>query len=244
MDKYQYTKESYNEWSKKMTQKTWNMRYSGAYLVSKFLVDYALLLQVDFRDKKVLNVGCAEPIDEAYFMSRVSEWCAVDINESIIEASKKLLQNELSESLNKKLKFHVENASQLSFPDQCFDIVVSFSVIDHIPEAENRRKAVDEMCRVLKTGGHLVLTVPNRWDWRRTYICRKKQKRGEFPHGYEYQFSPLELKRMIKDNGLKIIDRASTEFNPVSNICRFLRLTGLQRVFMYFGERFGYLARK
>lgn len=50
-----------------------------------------------------------------------------------------------------------ENALDLSFEDNSFDIIISNDVYEHIPDIE---KAFSEAYRTLKTGGYLVYTVP------------------------------------------------------------------------------------
>ncbi len=142
------------------------------------------------------------------------------------------------------MKFIVGDATKLDFESEFYDVVVSFSTIDHIPSKGDRAKAISEMCRVLKRGGYLVITVPNRWDFYYSYHSNKLQREGKAIFGYEYQFSPLELKRMLKANGLRIVDCASTAFNPCSYFDRLLRKLKLARLKIYFGTRFGYLAQK
>ncbi|MFN2370027.1 MAG: methyltransferase domain-containing protein [Candidatus Krumholzibacteriia bacterium] len=45
-------------------------------------------------------------------------------------------------------------------PDGCADAVTCFTVLEHVPD---ERAALAEMRRLLRPGGRLVLTVPNRW---------------------------------------------------------------------------------
>jgi len=47
----------------------------------------------------------------------------------------------------------------LPYPDKTFDLVLSHEVLEHV---ENDRQAASEMARVLRTGGRLVLFLPNR----------------------------------------------------------------------------------
>jgi ubiquinone/menaquinone biosynthesis C-methylase UbiE len=55
------------------------------------------------------------------------------------------------------------DACRLAFADASFDIVVSSECIEHTADP---RRALTEMCRVLKPGGLLVVTVPNQfWRW-------------------------------------------------------------------------------
>jgi len=220
---------------------SWRYRYDNSYLTSKVLTDYALLSRVDFDGKRVVNIGCFEPIDEVYYASRVGEWYAIDINKEAIDVAQEIVNRELSEELKGKIRFKVDDATSLSFPDNSFDIAVSFSTLDHIPSAKCREKAIGEMCRVLKKGGYLVITVPNRWN----LFYRLRVRKGNIKaHGYEYGFSPLELKGLICKNGMKIVESTSSSFNPLSFMHLSLRRLGLGGLIKLFGIRFGYLAQK
>jgi ubiquinone/menaquinone biosynthesis C-methylase UbiE len=233
---------AYTEFAERM--KNWPNKYDIGRQTSKLLSDYALLSRIDLRGKKVLNVGISEPDDEVYFANIAKEWHALDINEEIILAASKLASEALPPHLYAKLKFIVGDATALDFDDESYDVVVSFSTIDHIPGEENRKKAIDEMCRVLKRGGHLIVTVPNKWDVIYSHHSNKLQREGKAIFGYEYQFSPLELRKMIISNGLEILDFASTSFNPLSYFDQLLRKLKLHKLKIYFGTRLGFLARK
>lgn len=53
----------------------------------------------------------------------------------------------------------VGSVMSFSFQDATFDVVLSTEVIEHVPHPPT---AVREFARVLKSGGHLVLSTPNR----------------------------------------------------------------------------------
>lgn len=57
------------------------------------------------------------------------------------------------------VSFLVGDGTQLAFPDKTFDYVTSFETVEHIPEYE---EFLSELRRVLKPGGTLVLSTPNR----------------------------------------------------------------------------------
>ena len=46
------------------------------------------------------------------------------------------------------------------YPDQCFDVVLSFDVLEHIPDTDRH---LVEVKRVLKPGGCYLLQTPNKW---------------------------------------------------------------------------------
>ncbi len=233
-------KEAYTEFAKNC--QNWPNKYNIGRQIAKMLSDYTLLSKVELINKKILNIGCSEPVDEVYWVNLVKEWHAIDINEAIVQTARKSAAEVLSHRSYSKLKFIVADVTKLSLENEYYDVVVSFSTIDHIPGKENRIRAISEMCRVLKKRGYIVITVPNRWDIRYSYYSNKLQREGKAIFGYEYQFSPLELKKMLTSNGLRIVDCASTAFNPYSYFDRLLRKLRVPKV--YFGTRFGYLGQK
>lgn len=52
------------------------------------------------------------------------------------------------------------NGERLPFPDECFEVVVSFAVLEHVAD---ETAGLREMIRVLKVGGQCVISVPNKW---------------------------------------------------------------------------------
>lgn len=58
------------------------------------------------------------------------------------------------------LKFVQADGLNLPFPDQSFDLVVSFAVIEHVGSRSRQKAFVRELCRVGKT---CFITTPNRW---------------------------------------------------------------------------------
>ncbi len=57
---------------------------------------------------------------------------------------------------------------RIPLADGAADIVTSFTVLEHVPD---ERAALAEMHRVLKPGGHLIISVPNRWWIFETHGC-------------------------------------------------------------------------
>lgn len=47
----------------------------------------------------------------------------------------------------------------LPFRDECFDAVLSLSVIHHFATAERRIRAIRELARILKVGGKIIISV-------------------------------------------------------------------------------------
>lgn len=77
-----------------------------------------------------------------------------------------------------------EDATQLTFANDSFDVVLSFEVLEHIPDY---RKALCETQRVLRQGGRFYFTAPFVPFWQET-IVRAKIENGEIVHILEPEY--------------------------------------------------------
>lgn len=68
-----------------------------------------------------------------------------------------------------------ENAAQMSFPDDTFDLVVSNLCLHNIEDRATRQKAVREIARVLKPGGEAILS-----DFKSTARYARELRRAGF----------------------------------------------------------------
>ena len=218
------------------------------YMTSKQLCDSALLQQAEIDDAEVLNLGCSFPLDEMASAHRTRRWVATDLGEQTIRVAEEAARRHLSDEVLEKLSFEVADGTQLPYPDESFDVAVSFSTVDHVPSADGRQRFIDEMARVTRRGGRVVVTVPNRWN--RGYANRAKILGPDrAPEFYEYCFSPPEIRRMVESAGLRIRRFTSTAELPV--LAPRLLLPRLQqrplvsvynRIAREFGVRMGVLA--
>jgi SAM-dependent methyltransferase len=227
-------------------------RYQYTYMTSKFRSDYTLMDKVGVDGKYVLNVGCSFPVDELYYAHKVGRWVAVDLSPRSLEGAAEIVNRELHPDLARKFSFKVADATDLPFDDDTFDLSICMSTIDHLPSAEARRKAVEEMARTTKPGGHVVVTVPNRWDLPYAAGVRKMMRDKTLHYGYAYLFSPIEIRKIGERAGLKPIHFASCVAPPevwidgypalirwpAKGVFRLIEVAG------YFGRRVGYAFEK
>lgn len=212
------------------------------YIGYKLLSDWTLLSRIDLTNRRVLNVGCFEPIDELFWARKVKEWVGIDFSPKSIRAAKEIIRNELSEKLAKKIKFEIADARDLPFKNESFDIAVSFSTIEHIPGKKNREKAIKEMVRVTKKGGYLVITVPNRLNFYTYREHKKLMKLGRNDFGYECFYTPWQLRKLLVKNELKILYFISELWLPGGYPYYSFRI--FNKLVRYFGHRIGYLVQK
>jgi ubiquinone/menaquinone biosynthesis C-methylase UbiE len=101
------------------------------------------------KGKQVLEIGIGNGADGAMFALNGGYYTGADLTEAALEATRKHF-----EVLGLKGRFQKENAEQLSFTCNSFDIVYSHGVLHHTP---NIRQAIDEVWRVLKPGGRAII---------------------------------------------------------------------------------------
>lgn len=189
-------------------------RDNHTYMTSKLRCDYALVEKVGIAGKSVLNVGCSFPVDELHYARKIAHWTAIDLSEDSLRVAEQILRRELHPALAEKFTFRTADASALPFDDGTFDLAVSMSTFDHLPTAEERQKAVDEMARVVRPGGHVVVTVANWWNLPYAAGIWKMSRDKTLHYGYAYLFSPIELRRIVKRAGLVPLHFASSITPP------------------------------
>lgn len=99
----------------------------------------------------------------------------VDISKKLLSFSKKYCKKN-----NLPICFKKENAMNLSFPKEYFDVVFfSYNGFMTIPKKENRIKALQEIYRVLKPNGLFIFTAHNRDDLRFASYWEKEKQNWE-----------------------------------------------------------------
>jgi len=107
----------------------------------------------NINDKKILDIGCGFGWCELNFLKRkASHITCTEISDHDLETIRKYVKNP-------KVKTVVASALDLPFPDNSFDTVVSWEVIEHIP-VNTEDKMFTEIFRVLKPGGVFYLSTP------------------------------------------------------------------------------------
>ncbi|MBI2606419.1 MAG: class I SAM-dependent methyltransferase [Deltaproteobacteria bacterium] len=112
------------------------------------------LLEISPEDA-ILNVGCFDGGLEYHFLlGKVREFHGIDMNPEAIARARAWS----FALLERPDYFQIAPAENIPFPDAYFDKVLCLDTFEHVLD-EN--KAADEIFRVLKPGGALVLSVPH-----------------------------------------------------------------------------------
>jgi len=204
------------------------------------------LLDVPFDpNKKLLDVACGAG-GFLYYAERRLSCSGIDISRVAIEYAKKLL---------KSGKVEVGKAEALPYPDNEFDFVTCLGSLEHFLD---QARALQEMRRVLKEDGRMLIEVPNLyalslivWAW--LTGGEPLGKRGGQP--IEQADTIRGWQQLIEGNGFKVIKVAIYNWrtHPLELIHIELSLRGLLRLLIRLtsfliprnlSENFVYIVRK
>jgi SAM-dependent methyltransferase len=121
----------------------------------------------------LLDVGCGGRPHESIFLPYVDRYIGVDTPASALS------------------RVDVAAiASHLPFPDQTFDTVLCTEVLEHLSDPAT---CLREMGRVLRVGGHLILTTPQLWHLH------------EEPYDF-FRYTRYGLSHLCNGAGLKVVE--------------------------------------
>ena len=181
--------------------------------------------------KKILDIGCGD----GSFIIKFKKHCetfGVDISWNAIKMAKEVGIN----------AYHVDVSSEkLPFQDEYFDIIYMGDVIEHLT---NPDFAINEVIRVTKTNGFLVLSTPNLAWWLNRLLLllgmqplfsevstvktfgRGPRSYDFFPVGHLRLFTYKALKEFLTYYHLKIVRAEGAHYDALPKI-----LSNIDKVF-------------
>lgn len=162
----------------------------------KFL-DFMKEILVNLKnDAKVLEIGAGTAIDSAYLAKEFPHlrFYGTDISQRSID-----LGNKIIKAMGAKVELVLDDATKSKFDDEFFDLIFSQGVVEHFSDPS---LIMREQVRILKNGGYLVIDVPQKYNPYTIYKHRAI-KRGEWPYGWETEYSVWGLRKLGKQYGLK-----------------------------------------
>jgi len=137
------------------------------------------------KDKVVLDVACGAGIGARYLLNAGAHSClGLDIDRATIDYARAAYDG---------CQFEECDAANLCVPDSSIDVVVSFETIEHL---KDQLKFLSECNRVLRPGGVLICSTPNRtmsrWAPKNPYHLHEFAV-AEFRHVLESLFTDVQL---------------------------------------------------
>lgn len=143
----------------------------------------------------ILEVGVGQGVVLKNIQRRggkgVGSLTGIDLSDRLIEMAKKLVP---------EAKILKADAEQLPFQNNSFDFVVVVDTFQYLLDFD---KVLQEINRVLRPGGKLIVTVPNKkWILFNRYIKARKNLQPIEDHFFDFE----EMKQLLKRNGFAIVD--------------------------------------
>ncbi|MEK6953182.1 MAG: class I SAM-dependent methyltransferase [Nanoarchaeota archaeon] len=119
------------------------------------------LLEMDFiRDLLepkdiVLDIGCGNGYQTLYYADKVKKITGIDYSENFIEAANKAKEKS---QFKKKVEFKVGDVLDLNNPENSVDIAICERLLINLPTYKDQEKAIQNIHKVLKKGGKLILS--------------------------------------------------------------------------------------
>lgn len=124
----------------------------------------------------------------------------------------------------------VGDVLEARFPSQSFDVITLYQVLEHLP---NPGEYLDEIHRLLKPGGWLILEVPNAGGVEaRLFGCAWLA--WDPPH-HLYHFAPEVLIPSVEQRGLRVVETGffSLEYGPFTFLQSCLNLLSAEKNLLY-----------
>ncbi len=145
----------------------------------------------NLKDKTLLDAGCGTGLFTKRAIERNAKVTSIDIAPKLVELTKR--KNPSTNAIEASLL-------QLPFEDDTFDYVISSDVIEH---TTNPYDATKELIRVLKPGGKICITVPNRTFWFFSVKIANLLKIRDY-QGYENWVHYNEFRKFLIQNKIEI----------------------------------------
>ena len=141
----------------------------------------------------VLELGCGTGYFTQELARSGADVVAIDVSPELLEIAR-------SNCSAPNVRYQIENAYGLSYPEAVFDSVVGSSVLHHLEIAA----ALRNIYRVLKPGGTIYFTEPNMLNPQiaiQKNVPLIKQKLGDSPD--ETAFFRWSLRRLLEQTGYR-----------------------------------------
>lgn len=171
---------------------------------------------------KVLDIGCGNGRLLKLFEDKEVDYLGIDYSEPLVEIARESFPDR---------RFEVGDLLDLKQPSDEFDVVFLIAVLHHIPSDKLRRRALEQIYRVLKPGGLLLMTNWNLWQVRfwhyhlKFYQERQKGKidldpgdiirewSGTGNYRYVHAFTLNELNELAQAIGFKVVENKYVKYS-------------------------------
>lgn len=175
---------------------------------------------------EALDIGCSTGGFTGVLAKHCQSVVGVDLSKNAIDlANSHFSQNELSNCIAK-----LGNGCHLDFDHETFDLIQMIDVIHHV---ENAEKLCQEVHRILRPGGKLIVFEPNKYNLALWLMCAiDRNEWGALKLGSKQRYKTLFAEHFhietIEYNGLLIGPNGQTSTRIADWLCQQQGFPGLQ----------------
>lgn len=214
------------------TASDWSGERLETYITNEIMVEhihrYAIACEL-VQNKKVLDIACGEGYGSYLMANDAFSVTGIDINSIVIEKAREKYKRS-------NLQFLQGAAEKIPVEDHVFDIVVSFETIEHL---ENHQLIFNEIKRVLKPEGVLIISTPNKlfYSDKNGYVNpyhKKELYLNEFKDLLSKSFINYRVYSQTYINGslIREIDSESIKDVYSGSYQNFYKMSGAPMLFM------------
>lgn len=159
--------------------------------------------------KQVLDVGCGAGLLTEPLTRLGANVTGIDAAIENVQAARAH-----AEAMGLSIAYRSGEVGALLLDDARFDLITSMEVIEHVADPA---VFIAALASLLKPGGLLVISTPNRTPQSRLAMITLGEGLGRIPkgtHDWNRFVTPDELEKLLSAHGLEIIDRRGLAFSP------------------------------
>ena len=172
----------------------WQLQVYKKSLKKKEKIDLLLKSLHNLEGKRCLEVGCARGTVSHFLRNAGGTWLHADTDRGNVQGAMALVMDGVLQI----------PPNVLPFPDTSFDVIVSLDYLEHVHDDQ---AALNELWRVLKPGGRLLISTPTMGPTLllnriKPLIGLTLDKYGHVREGYD----PVELADRLRKQGYQITE--------------------------------------
>ncbi|MDH3972665.1 MAG: class I SAM-dependent methyltransferase [Deltaproteobacteria bacterium] len=163
---------------------------------------------------KILDIGCGRGVMLNILKKMGWQVCGTELSKKSSSFARE----------RHEIEVITKDISHCDFPEKSFDIVTMWHVLEHLPAPFS---TIEEVGRILKDGGRLIVEVPNFGGLQATFFANKWFHLDSPRH--IFHFNEKSLVKYIEKCGFQVIKREnlSWEYDPFGFIQSFLNIVSI-----------------
>ncbi|HEY8290969.1 MAG TPA: class I SAM-dependent methyltransferase [Thermomicrobiales bacterium] len=152
----------------------------------------------------ILDAACGAAPGLRFFDARSDRVIGLDIASAALRAARRMMPH--------AQLIQADLDAPLPFAARTFDLIILREAIEHVRDGAATLAAC---LRVLRPGGCVALTTPNRWDARRpVFAATRRVWSGDADPTHTHIYSPAEMRATLRRIGFADV-RVRTGFKPI-----------------------------